>query len=213
MIWKGKYVCNTIPTIKKIIVKMEKDSLRNIDRNDIVERIMNSKFGEHNIVLYSDIRTLPCLYSKYSKKSLESSNEIILILPHYQSITNIVQSLTNSGIDIDKSKKEGSIVVVESKKGYYSLTDEFVGIMIMVEMLLQRAKKLNKSGVTVISDMGLFFHLNRIENLIKWETELSSSIYATKVRILCNYSETDFGKLDDHQRKHLIDHHSKIISE
>ena len=93
------------------------------------------------------------------------------------------------------------------------MTDEFVGLMIMVEMLLQRAKKLNKSGVTVISDMGLFFHLNRIENLIKWETELSSSIYATKVRILCNYNETDFGKLDDHQRKHLIDHHSKIISE
>jgi hypothetical protein len=192
---------------------MEKDSLRNIDRNDIVETIMNSKFGEHNIVLYSDIRMLPYLYSKYSKKSLESSNEIVLILPHYHSITSVLKSLTNSGIDIGRSKKEGSIVVVESKKGYYSLTDEFVGIMIMVEMLIKRAKRLNKSGVTVISDMGLFFHLNRLENLIKWETELSSSIYATKVRILCNYNKTDFGRLNEDQRKHLLDYHSKIVKE
>ena len=89
---------------------MEKDNLGNIDRNDIAERIMNSKFGEHNIVLYSDIRTLPCLYSNYSKKSLDSSNEIVLILPHYQSITNVLKNLTNSGIDIDKSKK-----------GYYAI--------------------------------------------------------------------------------------------
>jgi hypothetical protein len=192
---------------------MGNDSFKNVDRSNVMERVMQSKFGDHNLILYSNTTILAFIYSTYSKRSLESLNEIVLILPHYQSIADILNHLTNNSIDIDKCKKDGSIVVVESKKGYYSLTDEFVGIMIMVEMLLKRAKRLNKSGVTIISDMGLFFHLNRIENLIKWETELSSSIYATKVRILCNYNKTDFGRLNEDQRKHLLDHHSKIIGE
>jgi hypothetical protein len=192
---------------------MENNNLRKKDRNQILESIMNSKFGEHNIVLYSDVSTLPYLYSHYSKRSSESSNEIVLILPHYQSITDVLHILKKNGIDTDRTKKEGSIVVVESKKAYYSLTDQFVGIMIMVEMLLQRAKKLNKMGITVISDMGLFFHLDRLDNLIRWETELSSSICTKKVRILCNYSQTDFGRLNEMQRQHLLESHSKIIIE
>jgi hypothetical protein len=189
---------------------MENNNLRKRDRDQILESIMNSKFGEHNIVLYSDVSTLPYLYSHYSKRS---SDEIVLILPHYQSITDVLHILKNSGIDFDRTKKEGSIVVVESKKAYYNLIDQFVGIMIMVEMLLQRAKKLNKMCITVISDMGLFFHLDRLDDLIKWETELSSSIYAKKVRILCNYSQIDFGRLNEMQRQHLLESHSKIINE
>jgi hypothetical protein len=61
--------------------------------------------------------------------------------------------------------------------------------------------------------MSLFFHLDRLDNLIGWETELASYIYAKKVRILCNYSQTDFGRLNENQRHHLLESHSKIIIE
>jgi len=189
---------------------MEKDNL-NVNRNDILETIMESKFGNHNIILYSDITTLPHIYSNYSKRSLELLNEIVLILPHYQSIVDVLNNLTDNGIDIEKCKKEGSILVVESKNGYYSLTNEFVGVMIMTKMLLRRANKLDKAGVTVISDMGLFFHLKRIEDLIKYETELSSSIYDMKVKMLCGYNKTDFERLTEEQKQHLLHHHNKVI--
>ena len=189
---------------------MEKDNL-NVNRNDILETIMESKFGNHNIILYSDIATLPHIYSNYSKRSLELLNEIVLILPHYQSIVDVLNNLTDNGIDIEKCKKEGSILVVESKNGYYSLTNEFVGVMIMTKMLLRRANKLDKAGVTVISDMGLFFHLKRIEDLIKYETELSSSIYDMKVKMLCGYNKTDFERLTEEQKQHLLHHHNKVI--
>jgi MEDS: MEthanogen/methylotroph, DcmR Sensory domain len=189
---------------------MEKDNL-NVDRNDILELIIESKFGDHNIILYSDIITLPHIYSNYSKRSLELLNEIVLILPHYQSIIDVLNNLTDNGIDLEKCKKEGSILVVESKNGYYSLTNEFVGVMIMTKMLLRRANKLDKAGVTVISDMGLFFHLKRIEDLIKYETELSSSIYDMKVKVLCGYNKTDFERLTEEQKQHLLHHHNKVI--
>jgi hypothetical protein len=131
---------------------MGNDSLKNVDKSHTLERIMQYKFGEHNLILYSDITSLTHIYSNYSKSSLESLDEIVLILPHYQSIADLLNDLTNNGINIDKCKKEGSILVVESKKGYYSLTDKFVGVMIMTKMLLRRANKLGKAGVTVISD-------------------------------------------------------------
>jgi hypothetical protein len=192
-------------------VKMGKDSHKNVDGIQMLERIMQCKFGDHTFILYSDITILAYIYSTYSKRSLESLNEIVLILPHYQSVADVLNHLANNGIDVDKCKREGSIVVVESKKGYYSLTDKFVGVMIMTKMLLRRANKLGKTGVTVISDMGLFFHLNKTEDLIKYETEISSSIYDTKVKVLCSYNKTDIEGLSEYQKQYLLNHHNKTI--
>jgi DcmR-like sensory protein len=192
---------------------MEKDSSKYMDKSGIVEEITQTKYGDHNLILYSDLATLEYTYLNYIKRSLESLNEIILVLPHYLCVADVINSITNTSIDIDKYKKEGSLVVVQSKKAYYSLTHEFVGVMIMTKMLIQRADKLGKAGVTVISDMGLFFNLNKIDDLIKYETELSSSICNTKAKVLCCYSKSDFELFIEHQRQQnlLKAHNNKII--
>jgi hypothetical protein len=103
--------------------------------------------------LYSELANFEYLYLNYIKRSLELLNEIVLILPHHYAVTDIINNLRNTGIDIDKYKKEGSIVVVQPKKAYYNLSPEFVGVIIMTKMLLGRAGKLGKAGVTVISDI------------------------------------------------------------
>lgn len=190
---------------------MEKDSPQAVDKSHILKKIMPSNYGDHNLILYSDITTLAYIYSNYSKSSLESLKEIVLILPYYHAIADVLNNLTSNGIYIDKRKKEGPIIVVESKKVYYSLTDEFVGVMIMTKMLLRRANKIGKTGVTIISDMGLFFDLNRFDDLIKYETELLSSIYDMKVKVLCAYNKTDFERFTEYQRQHLLKLHNKII--
>jgi MEDS: MEthanogen/methylotroph, DcmR Sensory domain len=192
---------------------MEKDSSKYMDKSGIVEEITQTKYGDHNLILYSDLATLEYTYLNYIKRSLESLNEIILVPPHYLCVADVINSITNTSIDIDKYKKEGSLVVVQSKKAYYSLTHEFVGVMIMTKMLIQRADKLGKAGVTVISDMGLFFNLNKIDDLIKYETELSSSICNTKAKVLCCYSKSDFELFIEHQRQQnlLKAHNNKII--
>jgi KaiC/GvpD/RAD55 family RecA-like ATPase len=193
-----------------MIVIMENDSFKE-NKNHTLAKITQSKFGDHDFILYSDITTLPYIYSNYSKSSLESLNEIVLILSHYHLVADVINNLTSNGIDMEKCKREGSVIIIESKKGYYSLTDEFIGVMIMTKMLLRRANKLGKTGVTVISDMGLFFHLNRIEDLIKYEIGLSSSIYDMKVKVLCSYNKTDFERLTEDRKQHLLKHHNKIF--
>jgi hypothetical protein len=185
-----------------------------MDKNGVLEEIIQTKYGDHNLILYSDLATLEYTYLNYSKRSLDSLNEIVLILPYYHSVADVLNSLTNTGIDIDKYKKEGSIVVVQSKKAYYSLTQEFVGVMIMTKMLIRRAEKLGKSGVTIISDMGLFFDINRIDDLTKNESELSSSICNNmKVKVLCCYNKSDFELSIEHQRQQNLvkAHNNKIL--
>jgi hypothetical protein len=132
---------------------MEKDSTRYLDKNAVLEDATQAKYGDHSLILYSELANFEYLYLNYIKRSLELLNEIVLILPHHHPVTDIINNLRNTGIDIDKYKKEGSIVVVQSKKAYYNLSQEFVGVMIMTKMLLGRACKLGKAGVTVISDI------------------------------------------------------------
>jgi len=112
-----------------------------------------------------------------------------------------------------KKKLQGSLVIVEAKKGYFSLTNELVDIMIMIKMLLQRSNKLGKSGVTVFSDMGLFFNYNRIDDLVEHEAglflSLSSSINSNKMKIFCYYNITDFERLTENQKQALLNNHSR----
>jgi hypothetical protein len=50
-------------------------------------------------------------------------------------------------VNVEKFKLQGSLVIVDSKKAFFSLTDELVDLMIMAKMLLQRSNKLGKSGL------------------------------------------------------------------
>ena len=73
----------------------------------------------------------------------------------------------NIGVDVEKYKLQGLLVIVEAKKGYFSLTNELVDITIMIKMLFQHSNKLGKSGFKFISDMGLFFHRPRVKWPVK----------------------------------------------
>jgi hypothetical protein len=179
----------------------------------MLDKIKQSNFGEHNLILFEDYFTLNNTLSEYCKTALESLNEMVLLLPHNESVSNLLHALKNIDLDVQKYKLQGSLVIVEAKKGYFSLTNELVDIMIMIKMLLQRSKKLGKSGLTVFSDMSLFFNHNRIDDLIKHEAglflSLSSSIYSNKMKIFCYYNIADFERLTENQKQRLLNNHSR----
>ena len=166
----------------------------------------------HYLFLYKDINILRRSYSKYCKRALTRSNEIVLILSYNESIQDTLVTLSKTDIDVKNFKDEGSLVIVGSRKGFYSMLDRFVGITIMVKMLLQRVEKLQKNGLMVISDMGLFFHLNRIEDLVVYEKEISKTVSKLNVRIICAYSLPDFVRLSEEQKRLMQTTHDTISS-
>ena len=179
-----------------------------------LDKIKQSNFGEHNLILNQDVATLNSVYLEYCKNALETLNEMILILSYHESVSNLFHSFKNIGLDVEKYKLQGLLVIVEAKKGYFSLTNEIVDITIMIKMLLQRSNKLGRNGLTVFSDMGLFFNHNKIDELLKHETRLfmsSSWIINSKMKIFCCYNVSDLKLLADNQKQDLLTHHNRII--
>jgi hypothetical protein len=167
-------------------------------------------FGEHNAILYSSINVLHQLLIEYCEISLSSSNEILLILTHYDPIENILNALKYT--DTDDRQKDGSFVIRESGKAYFNLADALVDIMIMVRMLLQRKRKLSKDGLTVICDMGVFFYKKRIIDLILHESRLSlGSISDDEVRVICCYEKSNLALLSQEQKQQILSTHNKVL--
>jgi hypothetical protein len=100
----------------------------------MLDKIRQSNFGEHNLILFEDHFTLNNILLEYCKIALESLNEMVLLLPHNESVNNTFHGLKNIELDVQRYKLEGSLVIVEAKKGYFSLTNELVDLMIMIKM-------------------------------------------------------------------------------
>ncbi len=174
--------------------------------------LANFQFGEHYALLYSSITTLHQLLFEYCRVSLKSSNEILLILTSYDSIENLLKALRVIDSNLDSRQKNGSLVIRDSAKVYFNLADELVDIMIMIRMLLQRKRKLGKDGLTVICDMGIFFHKNRIVDLVSCETRLSmGSSDFKEVRMICCYDKPSLSLLTQQQSQQILRAHTKIL--
>jgi hypothetical protein len=66
-----------------------------------------SEYGVHCLVVYPDMNTLRRIYSYYTKKQLEDNNEIVLIVPYYET-TEMVRSVLSG----EKENNQGSIIDV-----------------------------------------------------------------------------------------------------
>jgi hypothetical protein len=199
--------------------------LRNIDHYDInhsLETMLQAEYGSHYIIVYPDLSTLRRIYSNYSKIQLENKNDIVLLLPFYETTESVRKILSTSDdvslgfcddrvsiLDIRKHEKEGSLVIVDSKKAYFG--SKTVDIKVFVGMLIEHAKHSKKTGVCVIADMGAFFYLNKIQDLIIHETTLPPK-FDLKLKAFCCYHGSDFaGYLTEEQDHNLLHHHGKAM--
>ncbi|HZD34100.1 MAG TPA: MEDS domain-containing protein [Nitrososphaeraceae archaeon] len=169
-------------------------------------------FGEHNAILYSNIDVLHQLLIEYCRLSLNSLNEILLILTHYDSVENISNALKYSSTDLSRRQKDGSLLIRESGKAYCNLEDALVDIVIMIRMLLQGKRKLGRDGLTAICDVGVFFYKKRIIDLNLHETKLSlGSFDDDKVRMICCYEKSNLALLSQQQKQQILSSHHKVI--
>ena len=137
----------------------------------ILQQLQDTKHGEHNILIYPDLKTLNEAISKHYKEALENRNELALFVTHYQSIAEVRKVLGRDGLDVAKYEQEGSLVLYDSVKGYQT-SEGVYSIMALINMLFERVKKLGKSGIFGMADMGSFFLLQRIEQLLSYELSL-----------------------------------------
>ncbi|MDQ3867968.1 MAG: MEDS domain-containing protein [Thermoproteota archaeon] len=187
--------------------------------NDVLKQLRQAEFGAHYIIVYPDMMTLRQIYSRYIKAQIEDDNEIILMLPYYET-TEMVRSIlsgennnNNNGgriIDVRKYEKEGSLIIIDSVKAYFGSD---IDLMSFVEKLAKKAQSSGKSGVSVIADLASFYYYNQVDKLIDYEMSLPTKYDdQMKLKGFCLYHQEDFDKrLSKEQKQKLLEHHSKNI--
>jgi hypothetical protein len=183
----------------------------------IVEEIRLAEYGVHYLVIYPDMITLRRIYSYYAKMQLEDNNEIVLILPYYET-TEMVRNVLSgddknnqgSTIDVRKYEKERLLVIIDSVKAYFrSDTD----LMSFIGSLSKQAQNSGKSGVSVIADLASFYFHNGIDKLIEYEMSLPTKYDDNmKLKGYCLYHQEDFDRrLTKQQKQKLLEHHGKNL--
>jgi hypothetical protein len=196
------------------------ENLISDNSNDILKQLRQAEFGAHYIIVYPDMMTLRQIYSGYIKAQIEDDNEIVLMLPYYET-TEMVRSIlsgennknnSNDGriIDVRKYEKEGSLVIIDSVKAYFGSNTD---LMSFVEKLAKEAQSSGKSGISVIADLASFYYYNQVDKLIDYEMSLPTKYDdQMKLKGFCLYHQEDFDKrLSKEQKQKLLEHHSKNI--
>jgi hypothetical protein len=156
--------------------------------NEALDAIKESQTGTHCLTVYPDLLSLRAIYASFTKILLENNNEIVLVLPYYETpdMVRLVLSGANSntgnvnrnlgqfsGIDVEKYEKEGSLIIRDSLKANVDSYEEqqeedhdqhtidtrkSMDLMESLDVLIKHAARRRKDCVTVLLDMGLFHH-------------------------------------------------------
>jgi hypothetical protein len=219
-----------------------KEDLITGSNNEILDHLFHAEYGTHSILVYPNIETLRETYSRYVKMQLEDNNEIVLILPYYETANNVRKILSegfvsniadgndsvvvaavngtknNSIIDVARHEKEGSLIIMDSVKGYFGSgnDDDDTDLMAFVKQLVKKAESSGKNGVSVIADLGSFYHYHHnsktADKLFEYELSLPSSYDGMKLKGFCIYHKQDLDKrFTEEQKQKLRDHHGKAL--
>ena len=174
------------------------------------QELHKSEFGSHFLVIYHDLDTFRELYSQYAKAALKD-NEIVVILPFYETVNNVRSILSEDSacIDVGKYEKEQSLLIIDSLKSYFGSQE---GLMPFVKKIVEFAKVSGRSGVLVIGDMGPFFYYGKNNGLLHYETTtLPTRFEGINLKGICTYNRQDFKKFSEKEKGILLNHHGKTL--
>jgi hypothetical protein len=102
--------------------------------------------------------------------------------------------------------------IIDSFKAYSSQSnDNAYKIVQLFKLLLQHAEIFGKKGISIISDLGIFFYqFQKIEELIKHETSFAQKT-DLKCKAFSSYRKDYFDMLTEDQKQSLLSHHFKNL--
>ena len=177
-----------------------------------------SEYGVHYLVVYPDMNTLRGIYSYYVKMQLEDNNEIVLIVPYYET-TEMVRSVLSGEnnknnqrniIDVRKYEKQGSLAIIDSVKAYFRSD---IDLMSFLARLAKQPQFSGKNGISVIADLASFYYNDQSDKLIEYEMSLPTKYDDNmKLKGFCFYHQVDFDRrLTEQQKQMLLEHHGKNL--
>jgi hypothetical protein len=150
------------------------------------------------------------IYSQYCRNALEN-NELVLLLTYYETADRVRKTLKEIGIEVDRHEKEKNLMIIEDiTKIYFGSGHDF---LFFLDILNKQKEKWGKNGISVIADMGIFFHFQNDTSkdaLIKFESSLPVN-FDSNLKRFCNYHKRDFDRLEEQEKQDLLEHHYREV--
>jgi hypothetical protein len=182
-------------------------SISSSSSSSLIEKIRQSNFHDHDIMIHPDLPTFRQVYSHATKEALER-NEIVFLATTYDSFQKVIDSLTQVGVSVNKEAKDGNLIILDAIKAYQ--IDVF-GAYKFAQSLVMRAAKDGKAGVFNISDLGSFFVADRIPTLLGYERSIPKKM-DLEFKGICAYHEGDFANLSKEQQEIILSAHNRIMA-
>jgi MEDS: MEthanogen/methylotroph, DcmR Sensory domain len=170
--------------------------------------LTGTEYRAHHLIVYPDLATLRNVYSYYISSALNGKNEVVIMLPFYETTDSVRRILGLSKVDALKHEKQHSLIIMDSLKGYFGSE----GVRLLIDQTIDHAKKTGKNGASAFGDMGSFFHQHKENNnLIEHELSLPSKhADGMNLKTFCLYHKQEFDKrLSNEQKEKLLQHHGK----
>jgi hypothetical protein len=177
-----------------------------VDLDQTLEQLSSAEFGAHFLLTCSNLLIWRKVYAATTKKYLKDDNGMVLIIPFYETTNSVRQILSKEIPNLNSYESQGSLAIIDSIRAYFSE----IGLMTFVDGLLRHTKASGKNGLSVFADMGSFYHMRRIHQLLEHEISLPAR-YDAKLRGYCIYNEGNFAKLTEQQRNSIYEHHGKSL--
>ena|SRR5947209_273737 len=176
---------------------------------DTLEKLKRAKKGSHYIIVYRNLPTLRKIYSQHIKRQIEEKKEIVLILAHHETIDMVRYVLFElAKMDVRKYEEQNCLLIMNSARAYFGSSIDLISF---VKSLVNYADQMGRNGVSFLADMGPFFHYNKLDDLIEYETSLPPRS-DMKAKGFCLYNEDDFNwRLSRIQKKKSLKHHGREL--
>jgi len=186
-----------------------KDTAHHQNISTFLEQLTQIQFGEHNILVYDDTTMFRQIYCDYTKRRLEE-NEIVLLLPYFETVESVKFYLQEVAINVDQYSKDGSLVIVDSVEKFFGGGKDFLYFLGIIE---KNAREKGKKGISVVADMDAFYQLYNEDKLIKYETSIEPKTETKYSSLLCSYQKDNFNRLTKHaQDLILAQHYRKLLT-
>jgi MEDS: MEthanogen/methylotroph, DcmR Sensory domain len=185
-------------------------NLLNYHVDDVIDHINQAEYGVHHLIIYPDLGTLRKIYPNNVRKHLQETNDIVLINPFYETTDSVrlILSQGNSGFDVSKYEREKGLLIIDSEKQYFGQQPDDISFK---RNLADYAKKIGKSGLTILGDVGVYHHECKHTDLVDYEMSLPTKFNHASMKGFCLYHQKDFDKFSEEQQQKLIEHHGKAI--
>ena len=191
--------------------------MTNNDAKSVIKQLRQADFGSHYIVIYPNLAILREIYSNYALTQIEENNEIVVLIPYYEttdSVRSVLQKSMNSSSNstntsnakkIRKYEKQNRLVIIDSVKAYFTLK---MGLESFIQNLVEHAKSTGRNGVSVITDAGSYSLFEIRESLVEYELNLPSHYNDLPLKRFCIYNQAELNTFPEEKKQKLLKHHT-----